>query len=152
MTEDDNDYIWKDLLQAVYWFDESLQLFFDDAGWPRVSRTKSLIMLNIAEGYERPNQIAENLGLTRQAVHLAIKELKEEGFLFIEDDPDDKRAKRVFFAESNRRNEMRLQARAALHGIEEALADKVGRRKFDAFRSVLRTDWGSPVTPDAYTS
>ena len=147
MTGSNSDYIWKDLLQAVYWFDDSLQQYLRAAGWPEQSRTKSLIMLNIAEGYTRPSQIAENLGLSRQGIHLALKELETDGFVEFQADPEDRRAKRVTLAQSGERDEMRQQTRKALLAMEEVLASRLGKRRFDMFRSVLKSDWGDPVVP-----
>lgn len=146
---DDSLQIWKELLDAVYWFDESLQLHLKAAGWPAMSRTKSLIMLNIADGYERPIQIAERLGLTRQGVHLAIKELEKDGLVTMRDDPKDRRAKRVFFSKDDQRDQMRMDAISALQRIETELAARVGKRKFAAFRSVLGMDWGDFISPDS---
>lgn len=145
------DFIFKDLLRAVYWFDESLQAHIKASGYPPMSRTKSLIMLNIAEGYERPIQIAERVGLTRQAVHLALKELEIDGFVSIGDDPDDRRAKRVFFSQDDQRDELRRFAREALARIEDVLAQRVGKKNFEVFRKVLVSDWGSHITPETDT-
>lgn len=142
------DYIWKDLLQAVYWFDESLQQHHRDAGFPEMSRTKSLILLSITDGIERPIAIAERLGLTRQAVHLALKELERDGLISMEADPNDSRAKRVFFSEDDKRKEMRKFARHTLYRIEEILAKRVGKKNFDTFRAVLQADWGDSITPE----
>lgn len=142
-----NDFIFKEFLQAIWWFDESLQLHLKAAGFPQMSRSKSLILLAIAEGYERPNQIANKLGLTRQGVHVAIGELEKSGLLSIEDDPADRRAKRVLFSKEDERDEMRRFARDTLLKIETVLAKRVGERNFEIFRSVLRADWGPVVEP-----
>lgn len=142
------DFIWKDLLDAVYWFDESLQLHHKAAGYPAMSRTKSLILLTIAQGLERPPQIADKLGLTRQGVHLALKELAAEGLISMEDDPNDRRAKRVFFSEDDKREEMRVFATEALRRIERVLSERVGEEQFETFRQVLQRDWGDVVAPD----
>lgn len=148
VSRPDRDFIFKDLLDAVYWFDESLQRQNKAAGYPEMSRSKSLIMLSIAQGMQRPIQIAEKIGLTRQAVHFALKELQDEGLISMEDDPDDKRAKRVFFSEDDKREEMRLFSIEALARIEAVLAERVGRRNFEIFRNVLQADWGDYVTPE----
>lgn len=140
--------IWRELLQAVYWFDESLQLHVKEAGYPPMNRTKSLILLSIAQGYERPIQIAEQLGLTRQGVHLAIKELESEGLISIADDPEDRRAKRVFFSRDDERDEMRWFATKALQHIEDKLAARVGKKDFETFRRVLQMDWGDVISPE----
>jgi len=108
----------------------------------------SLIILSIAQGIERPTQIAEQLGLTRQGVHLAIKDLEAEGLISIDDDPTDRRAKRVFFSKDDQRDEMRRFAAAALRRIEDELATRVGRENFETFRQVLKMDWGDVVSPE----
>ncbi len=141
------DFIWRDLLEAVYWFDESLQLHIRQANYPEMSRTKSLILLTMAQGYGRPVQIAEQLGLTRQGVHLAIKELLAEGLISTKPDTTDKRAIRVYFSENDRRDEMRQFAASALKQIEEALSARVGKKNFEVFRKVLQIDWGEPISP-----
>lgn len=148
MNEEEDEFLLKQMLNAVIWFDESLQLHLAAADWPAMSRTKSFIMLNIAQGMERPSQIAESLGLTRQAVHLAIKELERDGLVSLEDDPSDKRAKRVFFSKEDQRDKMRKEAVAALHQIEDKLSRRVGKKKFAIFRDVLGQDWGNYVSPE----
>jgi DNA-binding MarR family transcriptional regulator len=147
-----NDFIFKEFLHAIWWFDESLQLHLKEAGFPLMSRTKSLILLAISEGHERPNQIANKLGLTRQGVHLALGELEKIGLLSIEDDPKDKRAKRVRFCKENERDEMRRFAQDTLLKIEAVLASRVGERNFGIFRSVLSADWGAVVGPEVTRS
>jgi len=142
-----NDFLLKHLLSAVYWFDESLQQHLAAAGFPTMNRTKSFIMMNISDGIERPIQIAANLGLTRQAVHLALKELEQEGLISIADDPHDRRAKRVFFSHEDQRETMRKAAYEALKQIEDELAERVGRDKFAVFKEVLTCDWGALVGP-----
>jgi DNA-binding MarR family transcriptional regulator len=142
-----NDFIFKEFLHAIWWFDESLQLHLKEAGFPEMSRTKSLILLAIAEGYVRPNQIANKLGLTRQGVHVAIGELEKSGLLSIEEDPKDRRAKRVRFCKEDERDEMRRFAQDTLLKIESVLASRVGERNFKVFRSVLSADWGAAVGP-----
>ena len=140
--------IWREMLQAVYWFDESLQLHVKQAGYPPMNRTQSLILLSVAQGYERPAQIAQQLGMTRQAVHQALKDLQNEGLISVADDPNDRRAKRVYFSRDDARDEMRCFATEALQHIEQILAKRVGKQNFDTFRKVLQMDWGDVVTPE----
>ena len=148
MKEPNRNFLLKHLLHAVYWFDESLQDHLEAAGWPRMSRTKSMIMINVADGVTRPIQIAANLGITRQAVHLALEELREMGLVQIEPDPNDKRAKQVRFAPDQRGEDMRNDALRSLHRIEKVLEQQIGAARFAKLREVMETDWGDPVAPD----
>lgn len=141
-------FLLKDLLHAVYWFDESLQNHLEAAGWPRMSRTKSMILINVADGVTRPIQIAANLGISRQAVHLALGELEEAGLVRIEPDPDDARAKRVCFSADPRGSRMRDDALRALHRIEGHLERLVGGDRYRQLCEALRLNWGHPLGPD----
>lgn len=142
------EFMLKDLLHAVYWFDESLQNHLEAAGWPRMSRTKSMIMINIADGVIRPSQIAANLGISRQAVHLALAELEQEGLVWLEPDPDDRRAKRVRFSDDPRGTRMRDDALQTLHDVEAALQKRIGTKRYQQLRQALRTEWGGPLAPE----
>ncbi len=148
VTEQSHEFLLKDLLHAVYWFDESLQNHLERAGWPRMSRTKSMILINIADGVTRPIQIAANLGISRQAVHLALAELEQEGLVRMEPDPDDRRAKQVHFSDDPRGIDMRDDALRALHRLEDHLERRVGKGRYGQLRNALRLDWGKPLTPD----
>jgi DNA-binding MarR family transcriptional regulator len=144
----DQDFLLKDLLHAVYWFDEGLQAHLEASGWPRMSRTKSMIMINIADGVTRPIQIAANLGISRQAVHLALDELQQQGLLIIEPDPQDRRAKRVGFADDQRGRDMRNDALRSLHRIEKVLQSRIGPSLYRRLREAMQADWRDPVIPD----
>ncbi len=147
MADPQREFLLKDLLHAVYWFDESLQNHLEAAGWPRMSRTKSMIMINIADGVARPIQIAANLGISRQAVHLALGELEQEGLVWLEPDPEDRRAKRVRYSDDPRGIKMRDDALRSLHRVEELLEARVGPGAYRQLCKVLRADWGCPPTP-----
>jgi len=148
-TSPDHDFLLTDLLHAVYWFDEGLQAHLEAAGWPRMSRTKSMILINIADGVTRPIQIAANLGISRQAVHLALVDLQRDGLVLIGPDPADGRAKRVSFAADQRGEDMRKDALHSLRRIEHILEQRLGSRRFAILREVMRADWKDPITPDA---
>lgn len=147
MADPQREFLLKDLLHAVYWFDESLQNHLEAAGWPRMSRTKSMIMINIADGVTRPIHIAANLGISRQAVHLALAELEQEGLVWLEPDPEDRRAKRVRYSDDPRGIKMRDDALRSLHQVEEQLEARVGAEAYRQLCKVLRADWGCPPVP-----
>ncbi len=149
MSERQRRFLLKDLLHAVYWFDESLQSHLEAAGWARMSRTKSMIMINVADGVTRPIQIAANIGISRQAVHLALAELERDGLVWLEPDPDDKRAKRVRYSDDPRGIRMRDDALRTLHRLEDVLEQRVGPARYRQLCQALRADWGAPPTPQA---
>lgn len=148
MTERQPKFLLKDLLHALDWFDRSLQNHLEAAGWPRTSRTKSMIMIDISDGVTRPIQIAENLGLSRQAVHLALNEMVRDGLILLEPDPDDRRAKRVRFSDDPSGLRIRNDARRALLHAEDHLKRRLGGTDFRSLCRLLRTDWGEPLAPD----
>lgn len=149
LSEPDRDFLLKHLLHAVYWFDEGLQDHLEAAGWPRMSRTKSMILINVADGVTRPIEIAANLGISRQAVHLALEELRQTGLVQVDPDPDDKRAKRVSFAPDQQQGEgMRLDGLRSLQRIETVLKQRVGSEPYAKMMEVMQADWGPPVKPD----
>jgi len=145
--EDRREFLLKDLLAAVYWLDESLQAHLEASGWPRTSRTKSMILINVADGVTRPIQIAGNLGVSRQAVHLALAELERDGLVRLEPDPDDRRAKRVRFSDDPRGARMRGDALRALARIEGELARRIGPTLHRSLCRALRADRGAPPCP-----
>jgi len=144
----DSNYLLRHLLRAVYWFDESLQDHLESAGWPRTSRTKSLILMNIADGVTRATQIAANLGLSRQGVHLALEELRRDGLVVIEPDPKDKRANRIRFSPDKRAERMRSDALTSLHRIEGGLIERIGAKRFKLLLEAMSLDWGEVIAPE----
>lgn len=148
MDKPDSESLLRRLLHAVYWFDESLQDHLEAAGWPRLSRTKSMILINVADGVTRPIRIAANMGITRQAVHLALEELQREGLVEIGPDPEDRRAKQVSFAPDQRATEIRSAALRSLHRIEAVLASRLGPRLYAKLEEAMSADWGDPPAPE----
>ncbi|CAA0102774.1 Uncharacterised protein [Halioglobus japonicus] len=147
MAKPTTEFLLRDLLTAVYWFDEGLQSHLEAAGWPRQSRTKSMMMINLANGLTRPIQLAARLGISRQAVQLALADLEKEGLIRLEPDPDDKRAKRAVYTDDPRGKQMQKAALEALHSIEAELEKRLGARAYAQFSRALRSDWGPPLVP-----
>ena len=131
------------LLYAVYWIDESLQRSFEASGFGRTPRTWTLIMINLSVGVVRPSQIAKNLGVSRQAIHLTLNDMQAAGLVELVDDPDDGRARIVRF---NRKADRHHRAATAiLREIEAELGRRIGKQKLHALIQALRTDWGPLV-------
>jgi DNA-binding MarR family transcriptional regulator len=130
----------KNLAYTLYWVDESLQLTLQNAGWERMNRTKSMIMLNIIYGVTRPIQLAGNLGISRQAVHQILQEMMREGLVELVEDPNDRRAKIVVISRSA--TNISRDVQRAMTAIEEEVARRIGSRALQQLLSALQKDWG----------
>jgi len=130
----------KNLAYTLYWVDESLQLTLQSAGWERMNRTKSMIMLNIIYGVTRPIQLAGNLGVSRQAVHQILQEMSREGLVELIEDPSDRRAKIVVISKAAANISRDVQN--AMAAIEEEVARRIGSRALQQLQTALQKDWG----------
>lgn len=128
------------LAYALYWVDESLQASLEAAGWERMSRTRSMIMVSVTAGINRPADLARSLGVSRQAIHQLLLGLREEGIIELVPDPRDRRAKVVQFgAEAD---QIRADAAKIMLGIEKELAKRLGKAEFKSLKAALNHDWG----------
>lgn len=143
-TDRSDDFLIGSLALALYWMDESLQRSLKSAGWPSLSRTRSMIMLNIAGGINRPAHIAKNIGVSRQAVHQMLQEMQTEGLVYLEQDPSDKRAKLVYYSEDSK--DMRAAAEQMMRNIESELGKRIGHRSLSQLKKAMGSSWGAPVT------
>lgn len=132
-------------MRAFYWADEGLQNALKQKGWPTITRAQSLVFVNIGEGVTRPSDIASRVGVTRQAIHQTINELVEMGFLQLEPDPRDRRAKVVVFTETGAK--IGGDAVDALQQIEQSLSSRIGVERVLALREALTQEWGDPFQP-----
>lgn len=135
-------FLMMNLLSAVYWFDEALQIALKEAGIPNVTRAQSMLIANISAGEHRATRIARNLGVTRQAISLMLGELEARGIVEIVPDPDDRRARIVQFA--GEANATRRAAAKALHYLEVKLVERIGLPAYHGLRDAMRMDWGDP--------
>lgn len=133
-------------MRAFYWADESLQNLLSAKGWPSITRAQSLVFVNIGEGVTRPSEIAARIGVTRQAIHQTLNELIELGYLELEPDPSDKRAKVIRYTDKGAR--LGMDALAALKVVEEELSKRIGKPAIDAMRQALVASWGAPIGSD----
>ena len=130
------------LFQRFVWLDEGLQTRLHERGWPDVSRAQSMVMINVVTGATRPSDIARRLGVSRQAVHMTIAQMADKGIVTFAADPDDARHKRVALTPFG--EQMRADAQAAMAGLTESIAARIGPDRFAALVETLATDWGSP--------
>ena len=127
------------LHHAFYWLDAALQNELGGRDASMLSRAQLMVILTIGKGVHRPSQMAEQLAVSRQAVHQTLKELVSLQLVEVHPDPDDKRAKRIVLGPQG--NSIYTQAAAAVHHIEAGIEAKIGPRKFKQLRDALSAKW-----------
>lgn len=131
------------LLNAYYWFDESLQNLIDEKGWPPVTRSQSVIFVHLSQGRNRTVDIAKHMGVSKQAVNRSVNELVALGLLKLSTDPTDKRAKIV--TPSAKGKQIAEYALKALIRIEQEMNARIGANAGKDLRRLLGKDWGAPL-------
>lgn len=142
----DKHYMVVDMLRAFYWFDDGMQNYLRSRGWPSVSRTQSMILINVISGTNRSAEIARNLGVTRQAIHITISQMIDAGLVKLESDPTDGRSKCVVLSETL--EPMRRDAREAVDLLTKELHRRLGARTAQALARAFEQDWGPTLTFD----
>jgi DNA-binding MarR family transcriptional regulator len=99
-------------------------------GGGRIRTAHTQLFPHISREGIRLTELADRIGVTKQAIGPLVDDLEREGIVERLDDPDDRRAKRIRWT---RRGE-----RAVLHGVsvlgelERELAREVGKARLDA--------------------
>ncbi|WP_374527479.1 MarR family winged helix-turn-helix transcriptional regulator [Novosphingobium sp.] len=140
-------YLIVSLLQGFYWFDSGLQSFLRSRGWPTLTHSQSMVMMNITTGATRPVEIARNLGISRQAVHVTLSQIAEIGMIRFTDDPSDKRSKIVVLTEMG--EPMRRDAQTAVTIMTKHLAKRIGQPQLAGLIAACGVDWGDPIDFEA---
>ena len=132
------------LLNRFIWFDGALQKSLDERGHGGVRRLESMAMIYVHAGIRRPSELARLLGVTRQSMNTALRELEEKGLIYLEPDPEDARCKLVRFAPEGAA--MRLDALDIVLSLEAELEARLGAQSVDDLARIVSADWGeAPV-------
>ena len=83
----------------------------------------------------RPSDLAKEAGMTKQAMNYLLRQLEELGYLTRDDDPQDKRSKRVQLTE--RGYTVAKTVRTTVRTIEREWARELGPEQFDRLRQLL---------------
>lgn len=84
----------------------------------------------------RPSQLGARLGLSKQAANDLVREYEAKGYITLEPDPDDGRAKRIVATERGRQAvEIAMQSSNA---VGRRWATQVGEERYAVFEEVLR--------------
>ena len=125
-----------DLVRTLYWFDEQLQVRLEALGWGRRGRSQSLILANIANGETRASRMADNLGVSRQAMSQFLTELETDKLIEVVPDPDDRRARIVRFTPES--EAIREDAKKVLRDMERELETAMGVKDFESLKAGLQ--------------
>lgn len=132
------------MLSGVYWIDEAVRQTMEALGMQTWTRTQGFLIINVLFGERRPSRLAKRLGVSRQAVGQLISELVQMGHLTTGPDPDDSRAVRVDVSPSSAT--VGRVTVAAVHAMEDYLAERLGPERLHVVREFLQMDWGLPPT------
>jgi DNA-binding MarR family transcriptional regulator len=80
-------------------------------------------------------ELADRVGMTKQAIGQFVTTLVESGHLRTEEDPNDRRLRVVH--RTQRGDEVTQELAKLLEGLEERWAEQVGERRYAQFRRVL---------------
>ncbi len=83
----------------------------------------------------RPSELAEEAGMSRQAMNYLLGQLEALHYIVREDDPDDLRSKRVYF--TKRGEALRDTIRQSVSVIERKLNDELGTSAYEQLRHLL---------------
>ena len=131
------------LLQAFRWFDQSLLATLSARGWPELSQSQSLIFAHLEEDGTRLSELARRIGVTRQAMHQTINELRTLELVELVPDPTNRSAKLVTLTEKGKENN--VAALKAFADIEAELGRQLGEENVTKLRQILQQDWGQPL-------
>lgn len=115
--------------------EEALRRVADQPGRPRLRRSHTALFPHLDLEGTRVTDLAERLGVTKQAVSQLVDELEALEVVERVPDPDDARAKRVRFTERGRAG--LLDGLATLRGLEQEYARRVGAQRMAALREAL---------------
>jgi DNA-binding MarR family transcriptional regulator len=131
------------LLHAFYWCDECLQKSLAAGGWPSLSRTQSMIMVNLSDGITRPSDLARAIGVSRQAIQRTLMEMEQEGLVHLVPDPKDGRAKIVEPSKDGKG--IYTTALRTIAMMEAELERRFGKKAINDLRRILYADWGPVI-------
>jgi DNA-binding MarR family transcriptional regulator len=115
--------------------EEAMRRVADRTGKLRIGRSHTSLFPHIALEGTRITELAERLGVSKQAVSQLVDDLEALDVLTRVPDPEDARAKRVVFTERGRAG--LLEGLAVLRALEEELQARVGVKAMAALRTTL---------------
>lgn len=135
------------LLKYFYWIEIGIRSYLRSRDNLEFSRSEGLLIASVMLGHSRPSDIARQLGLSRQAVHATIQQMKKKGIVDLAADPHDGRIKQVVLTELAQR--MNADGVVAMEHLWKELGSRVGQTNLNRLAKILAQDWGPPVVFDS---
>lgn len=129
---------WTELIDEI--FEELAAAGFDDLRPVHRSILRDLLTSNL-----RPSELGARLGLSKQAANDLVREFEVKGYITLEPDPDDGRAKRIVATE--RGWQASETAQATSNAVGHRWAELVGEERYAVFEEVLRAIVDGTRTP-----
>ncbi|MEV8020122.1 MarR family transcriptional regulator [Streptomyces sp. NPDC086554] len=127
---------------ARRWFDDALLAALEGAGATPVSPTQAQLFAVLDEEGTTVSELARRMGVTRQTAHQAVHGLVSAGLL--EQTPDPESARRRLIRRTPEGERVHRRAERILDGLEDQLAERIGRSAVAALRAALEAPWGRP--------
>jgi DNA-binding MarR family transcriptional regulator len=120
---------WTELIDEV--FEKLVAAGFDD-----LRPVHRSILRDVLTSSLRPSELGARLGLSKQAANDLVREFEAKGYITLEPDPDDGRAKRIVATERGWRASDTAQASS--NAVGRRWAELVGDERYAVFEEVLR--------------
>ncbi len=117
--------------------EEALERVAQKPGRPRLRRSHTALFPHIELEGTRITDLAERVGVSKQAISQLVDDLERAGVVERVDDPDDARARRVVFTAQGKAG--LFEGLEVLWKLEAELAAKVGREKMKALAKTLES-------------
>lgn len=114
---------------------------FDDLRAVHRAILREMLVSNL-----RPSELGARLGLSKQAANDLVREFEAKGYITLEPDPDDGRAKRIVATDRGwQASEVALQSS---NTVGRRWAAQVGEERYAVFEQVLREITAADGTHD----
>lgn len=139
------DHIGVDLWRADHSFQRLLLASMVQLGYTDISGAFSNLLPHMDLEGTRPSLLAQRMGITKQAVGQAVRELENLDYVATIPDPEDGRAKRICYTDKGLR--FIRDAQAVKQRYDYALARAIGGAKLDELKSMLKqmADWAEDL-------
>src|SRR5215207_8057738 len=129
-------YVGSMMRTTVNWIMDRIYEHVAEAGFDDLGRAHvRLFRYPTADGL-RPSELADRLQVTKQSVNDLLRDLEAGGYVVLEPDPGDGRARVVRLTDRGRALEDAAYEGAAV--AQQLIADKLGARRFAQMRDALQ--------------
>jgi len=127
------------LIRRFEWIEKEFNSRLSVEQGVRLSKAQILFMSYLEDGRDRSSNMAQKLGITRQAVSLLVKELISKGIIKLEPDPAKASAKILRKTEYGA--DFVNKALEIMTTLEREVAENIGAKRFSELRKTLIADW-----------